>query len=95
MDQISLFSRWRLISLYAIMRDGTELDILVDAAMSVPGVLGSRMTGAGFGGCTVSLVPGDSVQKFKERVTGIYTEKTAYQPAIYSGQPGDGVKQLT
>jgi galactokinase len=71
-----------------------ELDILVDAAMRVPRVLGSRMTGAGFGGCTVSIVPTDAVTDFIDSVGTAYSDATGYQPRIFATRPCDGVKRL-
>jgi len=72
---------------------GPELDAMVEAALAVPGVLGSRMTGAGFGGCTVSLVHEAAVDDFIERVGRVYTEKTGLAPSFYVCDIGDGVKQ--
>ncbi|WP_308638465.1 galactokinase [Paenibacillus silvisoli] len=74
---------------------GDELDTMVAAARTVPGVLGSRMTGAGFGGCTVSLVHKDSVEQFKEEVGRIYTEATGLVPDFYVCTIGNGVEQLS
>ncbi|RED56751.1 galactokinase [Cohnella lupini] len=73
---------------------GIELDTMVDAARAVPGVLGSRMTGAGFGGCTVSLVHQDSVERFIEEVGSKYETATGLTPAFYVCDIGDGVHQL-
>lgn len=73
---------------------GPELDAMVDAARKVPGVLGSRMTGAGFGGCTVSLVHEDSVEQFKEQVGKEYTDKTGLVADFYVCSIGNGVEQL-
>ncbi|QJD84347.1 galactokinase [Cohnella herbarum] len=73
---------------------GIELDTMVDAARSVPGVLGSRMTGAGFGGCTVSLVHQDSVERFIAEVGSKYEAATGLQPAFYVCDIGDGVRQI-
>lgn len=73
---------------------GDELDAMVDAARKVPGVLGARMTGAGFGGCTVSLVHEDSVEQFKEQVGKEYNEKTGLQADFYVCSIGNGVEQL-
>ncbi len=70
-----------------------ELDTMVEAAMQIPGVLGSRMTGAGFGGCTVSLVHQDSVERFIEQVGADYKEKTGLTAAFYVCDIGDGVKE--
>jgi len=71
-----------------------ELDLLVETALDVPGVLGSRMTGAGFGGCTVSLVASESVAEFKSRVCRTYAEKTPYVADVIRCRAGDGVKRL-
>lgn len=73
---------------------GEELDTLVDAARLQSGCLGSRMTGAGFGGCTVSLVENDCVEAFKENVSRIYTEKIGYAPSFYVTDAGDGGRIL-
>lgn len=71
-----------------------ELDVMVEEALKVDGVLGSRMTGAGFGGCTVSLVHGDHVQEFIEQVGKAYGERTDYRADFYVAEIGDGVKEL-
>lgn len=73
---------------------GHELDSLVAAARKVPGVLGARMTGAGFGGCTVSLVHEDSVEQFKEQVGSEYTAETGLVADFYVCTIGNGVEQL-
>jgi len=73
---------------------GHELDSLVAAARKVPGVLGARMTGAGFGGCTVSLVHEDSVEQFKEQVAAEYTAETGLKADFYVCTIGNGVEQL-
>ncbi len=62
----------------------TELDTLVTIAMDTPGVAGSRMTGAGFGGCTVTLVHKDALNELTERVNKLYPQKTGLKPEIYS-----------
>jgi galactokinase len=71
-----------------------ELDTMVEEALKVSGVLGSRMTGAGFGGCTVSLVHEDSVRAFQYQVGKVYTEQTGLTADFYVCSIGDGVKQI-
>jgi len=71
-----------------------ELDILVEAARKVPGVYGSRLTGAGFGGCTVSLVGREAVPEFQTRVAKEYERATAKEPAIYVCRPAQGVQEV-
>jgi galactokinase len=61
----------------------TELDLLVEIASSCEGVYGSRMTGGGFGGCTITLVQSESVEVFKEKVTRRYKEQTGITPDLY------------
>ncbi|MCI3923076.1 galactokinase [Paenibacillus sp. TRM 82003] len=72
-----------------------ELDVLVEEARRIPGTLGSRMTGAGFGGCTVSLVHEDSIEAFKSQVGRSYTERTGLEAAFYVADIGDGVKRIS
>lgn len=73
---------------------GIELDTLVDEARKIDGVFGSRMTGAGFGGCTVSLVKEASVNTFIETVGKGYEEKTGLKPDFYIADVGDGVREI-
>ncbi len=70
-----------------------ELDAMVEIAWSADGVLGSRMTGAGFGGCTVTLITEDDVEQLIEKVNKEYPERTGLQPEIYvfSAEDGAGV----
>jgi galactokinase len=69
---------------------GKELDTLVDEAMKVKGVLGARMTGAGFGGCAVSIVKKDAVDGFIKDVGKGYKEKIGYDADFYVVDVGDG-----
>lgn len=73
---------------------GDELDAMVSAAREIPGVLGSRMTGAGFGGCTVSLVHEDSVELFREEVGRKYKEATGLKADFYVCSIGNGVERI-
>lgn len=73
---------------------GKELDVLVEEALKVPGVIGSRMTGGGFGGCTVSLMKKDAVEMFTIEVGKNYTEKTGYYADFYNVEMGDGARVL-
>ncbi len=73
---------------------GLELDTLVSAAWGQDGVIGSRMTGAGFGGCTVSIVKDENIDTFIENVGRIYAEKTDYTADFYVVQVGDGPQEL-
>lgn len=69
---------------------GVELDTLVESALEQEGVIGSRMTGAGFGGCTVSIVKDDFVDAFIENVGMMYKEKIGYAADFYVVEVGDG-----
>lgn len=73
---------------------GPELDALAEAAWQVEGVLGSRMTGGGFGGCTVSLVRDEAIETFKAFVGKEYEEKTGLKADFYVAEIGDGVTRL-
>ncbi len=91
--RLMIASHESLKSLYEVTCK--ELDVMVEEAMSVGGVLGSRMTGAGFGGCTVSLVSEDSVDEFIAKVGAAYERRTGLQPAFYVADIGDGVRELS
>ena len=73
---------------------GGELDTLVHAAWKQPGVLGARMTGAGFGGCAIALVTKNEVKAFEKNVADIYQEKIGYLPSFYIAETADGTKVL-
>jgi galactokinase len=71
-----------------------ELDFLVDTALGLRGVIGARMTGGGFGGCTVNLVrPGD-VAEFSERITEAYQKKFGITPSVYPCKPSAGAGEV-
>ena len=71
-----------------------EMDLLTEIAWSIPGVLGSRMTGGGFGGCTVSIVKNEAIDTFRETITTRYEAKTGHTPEIYIANPGPGATRL-
>lgn len=71
-----------------------ELDLIVELAQSVPGTYGARMTGAGFGGSTVSLVADSSIEQFKAKILEIYAKQTKYTPKIYIYHPSQGARQI-
>ena len=71
-----------------------ELDLLVDIARSLPGVLGARMTGGGFGGCTVNLVESGAVREFTTQLAQKYQAATSIRPEIYVCWPVDGAQQV-
>jgi len=72
----------------------SELDIMAEAAWKVDGVYGSRMTGAGFGGCTVSLMAEEALDDFRGQVAATYEEATGIVPQIYVCRAEDGVSKL-
>jgi galactokinase len=72
----------------------TELDLLVEIACGLDGVHGSRMTGGGFGGCTISLVKTDEVAKFRAAVARNYEGATGRKPDIYIVRASDGVREV-
>ena len=71
-----------------------ELDIMVDLARKNPGVLGARMTGGGFGGCTINLMRPDSGADFADIMTESYYGETGILPEIYQCRVGQGVVEL-
>jgi galactokinase len=74
-----------------------ELDLLVDIAMDIGprgGVYGSRMTGGGFGGCTVSLVRAEKVESITRRLYTVYLEKAGIEPAVFVTRPSDGARPV-
>ncbi len=73
---------------------GKELDTLVELAWKEDGVIGSRMTGAGFGGCTVSIVKTENVETFMKRVGTFYKEAIGYEASFYIADVGAGAREL-
>ncbi len=73
---------------------GKELDTLAELAWEQPGVIGSRMTGAGFGGCTVSLVKNEAIEAFKKNVGESYEKAIGYAPSFYVANIADGTHRL-
>ena len=71
-----------------------EIDVLVDLAQAMPGVIGSRITGGGFGGCTVSIVKNDAVDAFVEEIGKAYLEKVGHEAEFYVVDIGDGAGKL-
>ena len=74
---------------------GDELDIMVEEARKIKGVVGSRMTGGGFGGCTVSIVDDGSVDEFIKTVGANYEKRTGITPDFYVSEIGDGGHEVT
>ena len=73
---------------------GVELDTLVQAAWDQPGVIGARMTGAGFGGCALAIVANDQIDSFIENVGKIYETEIGYPAEFYIASISDGAKAL-
>lgn len=71
-----------------------EIDVLVNLAWETPGVIGSRITGGGFGGCTVSIVENDAVDNFIESIGKKYKEKVGHEAEFYVVEIGDGAHVL-
>jgi len=98
-DDIEMFGKLMTAS-HNSLRDlyevtGAELDALVEEAMKIDGVVASRMTGAGFGGCTVSIVRADAVNLFMEEIIKGYTQRTGLTPEFYVSDAGDGGREIT
>lgn len=71
-----------------------ELDVMVDLAQRQPGVFGARMTGGGFGGCTVNLVRAESVDEFKQAIVGDYKDRTGILPEVFVCSASQGVARV-
>jgi galactokinase len=71
-----------------------ELDFLVDAAIGIEGVFGARMTGGGFGGCTVNLMRAEARARFEEKIRSAYSDRFGIVPAIYRCEPAPGAGEI-
>ncbi len=93
-NDLKLFGQLMIASHESLRHDyevtGMELDTIVEAALKQEGVIGARMTGAGFGGCAVSIVKEDAVEAFIQNVGKEYIEKIGYPAAFYVVEVGDG-----
>ncbi|NLB80901.1 MAG: galactokinase [Clostridiaceae bacterium] len=90
--ELMIQSHYSLRELYEVT--GVELDTLVEEALKIKGVIGSRMTGAGFGGCTVSIVEDGAVDRFINTVGKAYANKIGYDATFYISDIGDGVREI-
>ena len=73
---------------------GIELDTLVYEGRKLPGVIGTRMTGAGFGGCTVSIIKKADTAYFMDKLSKVYTSKTGLVPDFYEPEIGNGAGRI-
>ncbi len=93
-NDLTLFGQLMIASHVSLQYDyevtGIELDTIVEAALKQEGVIGARMTGAGFGGCAVSIVKEAAIDAFIENVGKEYQEKIGYLAAFYVVEVGDG-----
>lgn len=85
-------SHFSLRNLYEVT--GKELDVIVDEALKVPGCIGARMTGAGFGGCAIALVEKNKLDLFKEEVSNNYNNIIGYKPDFYTSEIGEGTYEI-
>jgi len=88
-----------MIASHASLRDDyevscRELDIMVNIASQISGCLGARMTGGGFGGCTVNLVNIDAVSNFRDTIQESYRRETGLEPEIYISAPAGGAREI-
>lgn len=91
--KLMIQSHLSLRDLYQVT--GKELDALFTISRQIEGCIGTRMTGAGFGGCTVSLVKEDAVERFKSFVDTKYEEEIGYPPSFYVCDLGHGAQEIT
>jgi galactokinase len=69
-----------------------ELDMLVEIATSVDGVIGARLTGGGFGGCTINLVRRDAVAGFRDAILNEYPARSGSTPRVFEVEPASGAR---
>lgn len=95
---LEAFGKLLNASHYSLRHDyevtGIELDTLVDAAQAQDGVLGARMTGAGFGGCAIAVVKEETIPTFKNNVYDKYMEIVGYAPDFYVAHIGSGTTKI-
>lgn len=98
-NQLTTFGQLMIESHKSLRDDyevtGEELDVLVSCALKQPGVIGSRMTGAGFGGCSVSIVASDQIVNFQQNVAAEYAKIIGYEPTFYVADIADGTKKIS
>ena len=97
-NKIDLFGELMIASHNSLRDDyevtGKELDTLVEESLKQDGVIGARMTGAGFGGCSVSIVKSDKVDDFIKNVGKSYKDKIGYEADFYAVEIGDGPRKI-
>ena len=97
-NKIDLFGKLMIASHNSLRDDyevtGKELDTLVEESLKQDGVIGARMTGAGFGGCAVSIVESDKVDDFIKNVGKGYKDKIGYNADFYAVEIGDGPRKI-
>ena len=97
-NDIKAFGKLMTASHISLEKDyevtGLHLDTLVHEALKIEGCIGARMTGAGFGGCAISLVEEDKVEEFKEKVSENYEKITGIRPSFYTSKLGEGTHRL-
>jgi galactokinase len=72
-----------------------EIDFLVETAVAFNGCYGARMTGGGFGGCTVNLLRPDAVEGFRSAIDGAYRERFGITPVLYECHPAEGAREIS
>lgn len=74
---------------------GMELDTIVETAWKQDGVIGARMTGAGFGGCAITIIENECIESFKQKIREAYLKKIGYEPSFYVVSISDGAREMT